>query len=70
MEGSYPSAEKQSVYFTAPADWAKLVLCIIKYHIILIDLFCFQPNFLLGYSLWDNLMLYWNQGVIYEITPR
>ena len=23
--GSYPSAEKQSVYSTAPADWAKLV---------------------------------------------
>ena len=21
--GSYPSAEKQSVYFTAPADWAR-----------------------------------------------
>ena len=23
LEESYPSAEKQSVYFTAPADWAK-----------------------------------------------
>ena len=23
-EGSYPSAEKQSVYSTAPADWAKV----------------------------------------------
>ena len=26
--GSYPSAEKQSVYSTAPADWAKYVLSI------------------------------------------
>ena len=24
--GSYPSAEKQSVYSTAPVDWASLVL--------------------------------------------
>ena len=26
LEGSYPSAEKQSVYSTAPADWAILTL--------------------------------------------
>ena len=26
MVGSYPSAEVQSVYFTAPADWAINVL--------------------------------------------
>ena len=24
--GSYPSAEKQSVYYTAPADWAKRMI--------------------------------------------
>ena len=27
-EGSYPSAEKQSVYSTAPANWASVCLCI------------------------------------------
>ena len=28
MEGSYPSAEMQSVYSTAPADWANETLCL------------------------------------------
>ena len=45
LGGSYPSAEKQSVYSTTPADWV-IVLYTIKYFIILIDLFCFLPNIL------------------------
>ena len=46
MGGSYPSAEVQSVYSTAPADWAKYIflnselknkLDIIKQNIIIIS---------------------------------
>ena len=29
MEGSYPSAEKQSVYSTAPFDWTSLRFCLL-----------------------------------------
>ena len=31
LRGSYPSAEVQSVYFTAPADWANIKVSIGKY---------------------------------------
>ena len=27
-EGFYPSAERQSVYSTTPADWADIILCL------------------------------------------
>ena len=31
MGGSYPSAEVQSVYSTAPADWASVCVCVCVY---------------------------------------
>ena len=49
----------------------RLILCTIKclYHINWLVLF---PNeySVLGYSLWDNLMLYKKRSLIHKITPR
>ena len=46
MGGSYPSAEKQSVYSTAPADWAKRIKNLTKRAKDLGKLYIIRPIFL------------------------
>ena len=50
---SYPSAEKQSVYSTAPPDWAMIIM-IKHFYISIVDLTSLMS------SLIDLMMVHWN----------
>ena len=57
MGGSYPSAEKQSVYSTAPADWASKIFV---FHLSGVS---WRHNILLNLFRWD---FYSNEVIQYH----
>ena len=65
MGGSYPSAEKQSVYSTAPADWANIYVCACVYIYIYVYIYVCIYIYIYIHMLWWT----WKQCIqLYQAT--